>query len=114
MKSSVIPKEMDGVRYTQKQFERLMHLACAEDVSVLFSALKYSDGRYKGMVGEPDRLAIRNDMTYQEYVYILAHELAHHFLHYDKGNMMESDKRSEYEEQADRAAKMLLKALETR
>ena len=41
----------------------------------------------------------------------LAHEIAHSYLHYDKGNTLESKRHAEYEEQADRAAKMLLSAL---
>ncbi|MDE5907771.1 MAG: ImmA/IrrE family metallo-endopeptidase [Lachnospiraceae bacterium] len=42
--------------------------------------------------------------TIEDFNYNLAHELAHYFLHYDKGDIVESDKNKEYEEQADRAA----------
>lgn len=41
----------------------------------------------------------------------IAHELAHAFLHYDKGDITSGNK-AEYEEQADRAATMLLEVLE--
>lgn len=39
------------------------------------------------------------------------YELAHYFQHYDKGDTIRSDRHKEYEEQADRATKMLLAAL---
>lgn len=90
-----------------KLFEKLVHLATDNGITVKFAPLKYSDGRLKG-----NRLAIRQDLeTIDEFNYNLAHELAHAFLHFDKGDTITSDKHSEYEEQADRAAKMLLTAL---
>ena len=41
-------------------------------------------------------------------VYTLAHEIAHGYLHKDTGNTVDSPKHAEYEEQADRAAHMIL------
>ena len=90
-----------------KVFERLVHIATKNNIIVRFAPLQYSDGRLKG-----NRLAIRQDLpTIEEYNYNLAHKLAHYFLHYDKGDTVKSERRAEYEEQADRAAKMLLAAL---
>lgn len=43
--------------------------------------------------------------------YTLAHELAHGYLHKDKGNTRKSPKHAEYEEEADRAANMILDLL---
>ena len=43
--------------------------------------------------------------------YTLAHEIAHGYLHKDKGNTVKSPKHAEYEEQADRAANMILDLL---
>ncbi|WP_294378193.1 ImmA/IrrE family metallo-endopeptidase [uncultured Clostridium sp.] len=43
--------------------------------------------------------------------YTLAHEIAHGYLHKDKGNTINSPKHVEYEEQADRAAHMILDLL---
>lgn len=43
--------------------------------------------------------------------YVLAHEIAHGYLHKDKGNTIDSPKHAEYEEQADRAANMILDLL---
>ena len=45
--------------------------------------------------------------------YNLAHELAHSYLHYDKGDTIHSERHAEYEEQADRAAEMLLELIKT-
>ncbi len=47
-------------------------------------------------------------MTIDRINYNLAHELAHVYLHYDKGDTIRSERHADYEEQADRAAKMLL------
>ena len=41
----------------------------------------------------------------------LAHEIAHTYLHYDKGNILDN-KAPDYEEQVDRAADMLLETIQ--
>lgn len=87
-------------------FEKLMHLATNNGLIVRFAPLAYNDGRLKG-----NRLALRQDMTIEDINYNLAHELAHAFLHYDKGDTITGEKHAEYEEQADRAAKLLLCAI---
>ena len=98
--------------HTPKEMERLMHLAEKNGISVKFTPFKGSDGRLAYAHGEV-RIGIRIGMSFDEYVYNLAHELAHYFLHYDKGDTIRYEKHEEYEEQADRAAKMLLAALST-
>lgn len=91
-----------------KVFEKLVHLATRRGIIVRFCPFQAYDGRIKG-----NKIGIRQDLpTIEDFNYNLAHELAHAFLHYDKGNMMGSEKEAEYEEQADRAAKLLLAALE--
>lgn len=91
-------------------FAQLMHLAYEIGYSVVFVPFKTYDGRVKN-----DRLGIRQDMSIDDINYNLAHELAHVFLHYDKGNILSdaiSDSEHEkYEEQADRAANLLLCAV---
>lgn len=87
-----------------KVFEKLVHLAIKTGVVVKFAPLQYNNGRVKG-----NRIAIRQDLqTIDDYNYTLAHELAHRFLHYDKGDIINNENHIGYEEQADRAAKMLL------
>ena len=84
-----------------KIFERLIHLSRVRGLQVKFAPLQYNYGRLKG-----DRVAIANDMTLEQINTTLAHELAHSYLHYDKGNILEND--GDYEEQANRAAVMLI------
>ena len=90
---------------TGKIFERLVYLAIQNDIIVRFAPLKYNNGRLHG-----NKIAIRQDQqTVEEYNYTLACELAHVYLHYDKGNIIQND--GSYEEQAERAAKMILDSL---
>ncbi len=100
----------ESVRYTAEEMERLIHLAEENNIIVGFAPLPVSKGRLKCVRGEV-RIGIRMGMSFDEYVYTLAHELAHYYLHYDKGDTIASDRHEEYEEQAGRAAKMLLAAL---
>ena len=60
-----------------------------------------------------NRLGIAQDLTMDKINYNLAHELAHSYLHYDKGDTIHSERHAEYEEQADRAAEMLLELIKT-
>lgn len=97
------------MEYTAEEMEQLMHLAEKNNIRVRFTPFETKSGiEYRS---EELRIGIRADMGFNEYVDNLAHELAHYFLHYDKGNTITSEKHAEYEEQADRAAKMLLAAL---
>lgn len=89
---------------TGKIFERLIHLSRKKGMQVKFVPFKTFYGRVKG-----DRIGIANDLHIDEINYNLAHELAHTYLHYDKGNIVEND--GSYEEQADRAAHMIIDAL---
>lgn len=59
-----------------------------------------------------ETIAIRKGLSIEDMRYTLAHEMAHAYLHSDKGNTIFSEKHSEYEEQADRVAMMLLDLLE--
>ena len=87
-----------------KVFERLIYLSRIRGLQVKFCPLKCSYGRLQG-----GRVAIANDIELNKINFTLAHELAHAYLHYDKGNILEND--GSCEEQADRAAKMLMDAL---
>ena len=86
-----------------KVFERLLRLADAKDLNVRLLPLQASEGRLKR-----NRIGIARDLTIDRINYNLAHELAHVYLHYDKGDTIRSERHADYEEQADRAAKMLL------
>lgn len=86
-----------------KIFERLLRLANSKGVIVRFCPFQIYEGRLKG-----NRLGIAQDLSIDKINYNLAHELAHAYLHYDKGDTIHSERHAEYEEQADRAAGMLL------
>lgn len=86
-------------------FAALMHLAVSRGIIVRFAPLQFCDGRLKG-----NKLAIRQSLTIDEINCNLAHEIAHVYLHYDK-DTINTKRHNEYEEQADRAAKMLLDIL---
>lgn len=94
-----------------KVFEELVHLAASRGIAVKFAPLKVSYARIEG-----NRIALSDRLeTIEDFNYNLAHELAHSFLHHDKGDILPGavagEQLAEYEEQADRAAKMLLAAL---
>ena len=89
-----------------KVFEELIKICRAKNILVLFAPFK---GKY-GMVRK-ERIGIANDMNLEDINKTLAHEIAHTYLHYDNGNIVEN-KISNYEEQADRAAVMLLDTIQ--
>ena len=65
-------------------------------------------GLMRGMPSGEIRVGIKIGLSQQESEFTIAHELAHIFLHIDKGNTITDPRHEEFEEQADRAAKMLL------
>ena len=93
-------------------FCKLAHLAEEKGITIRIVPLNFYDGRIKGNI-----IGIRQSLkTIDEYNYNLAHELAHAYLHYDKGNILPNMENKElykqYEEQAERAAKMVLDVLD--
>jgi len=87
-------------------FQNLAYMASKMGCKILFADFQASYGRVKG-----NRIGIKIGMSIDEINYNLAHELAHVFLHYDKGDMIHSPDNEAYEEQADRAARLLLQAI---
>lgn len=73
---------------------------------VRFKNLQINNGRLKG-----NRIALRQGMNNELALHVLAHEIAHAFLHYDKGNTITSEKHAEYEEQAERCAELIIELL---
>lgn len=99
---------------TGKIFENLVHLAVKNGITVRFCPLRASYARIKG-----DRIALNERLdTIEDFNYNLAHELAHSYLHRGKGNItpgaIDEETLAQYEEQADRGARMLLDALAVR
>lgn len=86
----------------------LIKFAEAKGFRVMFRPFKAADGYLKGnKIGLAEEL--KRDPKKQDY--ILAHELAHAYLHRDKGDTINSPFHHEYEEQADRAAELVLDLL---
>lgn len=95
---------------TGKIFENLVHLANQNGIKVLFAPLLISQARIMD-----DRIALNMNLeTIEDFNYNLAHELAHAYLHRGKGDIMpgaiDDETLAQYEEQADRGARMLLDA----
>ena len=96
---------------TGKIFENLVHMAVQNGFTVKFAPLPISHARIKG-----NRIALNQNLgTIDDFNYNLAHELAHSYLHSGKGDInpgvVGEKELAEYEEQADRGAKMLLDAM---
>lgn len=109
MKTEKVIK-ITSTEHTLDELVTLIHLAESQGVKVSFVPFKANDGMMV-RVNNEKRIGIRMGMNFNDYVYNLAHELAHHFLHYDKGDTIRSERHAEYEEQAERAANLLLAAL---
>lgn len=93
-------------------FVKLIHLVEKLRGEVYFVTFK---SKSEGMMVSDNlrnlRIGIRSEMDFDRYIYNIAYELAHYFLHFDKGDTITSARHKEYEEQADRGARMLLAAL---
>lgn len=93
-------------------FVKLIHLVEKLRGEVYFVTFK---SKSEGMMVSDNlrnlRIGIRSEMDFDRYIYNIAYELAHYFLHFDKGDTITSTRHKEYEEQADRGARMLLAAL---
>lgn len=89
-----------------KVFEELIKICRNKEMRVLFAPFQGYYGRLYGK-----RIGIANDLDIENINKTLAHEIAHSYLHYDKGDIVEN-KDTGYEEQADRAADMLLDTIQ--
>lgn len=91
--------------------EKLIHIAWKNGIKVAFVPFKANDGRIKAVRDEV-RIGLRAEMSLDEYVSVLAHELAHYYIHFGMDILaLPAEKQEIYEEQADKAAQMLLDAL---
>lgn len=58
-----------------------------------------------------NRIEIHKHLPFEAIVYEAAYELAHHFIHYNDGNIIDSPLRKDYDDQAERAANMIIMLL---
>lgn len=84
-------------------------LALAEEQGI---TLKLQDINGYASILKRDRIAIHRNQMFEKVVYEAAYELAHYFIHYDQGNMVESPLEKDYNKQAERATVMLIQLLD--
>lgn len=84
-------------------------LALAEDQGI---TLKLKDISGYSSILRGKRIAVRKHQVFEKVVYETAYELAHYFIHYDQGDMVNSPLEKDYNEQAERAAFMMIRMLE--
>lgn len=89
-----------------KLFEMLKFIMKEFKINVKLKPLQANNGLLY-----VDRCAIRANMPLEMINNVLAHEVAHLYLHYDQGDTINSPKHEEYEQEADRAAQLLIDAL---
>lgn len=87
--------------------KKLIKLADKNNVKVRLLDFKTCRGRLKG-----NRIGIDSKLNIEDSRYTLAHELAHLYLHIDKGDTIRSPLHEEYEEQANRTADLIIDLLE--
>lgn len=86
---------------------KLIKLANKKNIKVRLLDFKANKGLLRG-----NRIGIDSKLNIEESRYTLAHELAHAYLHADKGDTRNSLLHKEYEEQANRAANLIIDLLE--
>lgn len=87
-------------------FHTLLQVAEEEGIEVRSFPFRYIDSALQGKC-----IGIRQQLTMEKAAYELAWELAHLFIHYDAGNIIESPLAKEYNDQATRAAGMIIQIL---
>lgn len=97
-----LPQIDDPIRV----FKVLLQVAEDRGIKVSSYPFKCFDSRLHG-----DTIGIRTDVTVEKACYELAWELSHSFIHYKDGDMINSPLAKDYNEQATRAAEMILKIL---
>ena len=103
-KDEPIPEMTDPILI----FRTLLHVAEDRGLDVRSYPFMCNRSILKG-----DMIGIQDGLTLREIDYELAWELAHSFIHYDGGDMIRSPLSKDYNEQATRAAGMIILMLNT-
>lgn len=88
-------------------FKNLLALAEEQGIMLKIKDLKRYDSYLKGQ-----RIAIRKNQMFEKVVYEAAFELAHYFIHYDAGDIINSPLAKDYNDQAEKAAFMIIRLLD--
>lgn len=88
------------------KLEKLKNFALKKGFNIYYIDFKT---RWGAIVGK--NILLASDMPKEKEIYTIAHEIAHAYLHKDKGDTIESPRHKEYEEQANRTAELILDLL---
>lgn len=88
-------------------FKNLLALAEEQGIMLKIKDLKGYDSYLKGQ-----RIAIRKNQMFEKVVYEAAFEPAHYFIHYDAGDIINSPLAKDYNDQAEKAAFMIIRLLD--
>ncbi len=89
-----------------KVLEILLQVARESSIPVY----SYPFKKYDSML-QKNAIGIRTEITVEKACYELAYELAHAFIHYNGGDLINSPLAKEYNQQAERAVHMIIKIL---
>lgn len=84
-------------------------LLLAEEQGIVFK-IKDIHGYFS--ILRENKIAVCSNLVFERVVYELAYELAHYFIHYKNGNLIDSPLSKDYNEQAERAAYMMITMLD--
>lgn len=104
IKSKVAIPHMDEPIFVLKN---LLALADEQGITLKLQDLRKFDSILCGK-----NVAIRKQQLFEKVVYEVAYELAHYFIHYNQGDLVKSPLQKDYDEQAERAAFMMIRMLD--
>ena len=104
IKSKVAIPHMDEPIFV---FKNLLALADEQGITLKLQDLRKFDSILCGK-----NVAIRKQHLFEKVVYEVAYELAHYFIHYNQGDLVKSPLQKDYDEQAERAAFMMIRMLD--
>nr|WP_288700631.1 ORF6N domain-containing protein [uncultured Blautia sp.] len=88
-------------------FKNLLALADEQGITLKLQDFKSFSSMLHGKC-----IGIRKQQLFEKVVYETAYELAHYFIHYNQGNLVKSPLEKDYNEQAERAAFMMIRMLD--
>lgn len=88
-------------------FKNLLALADEQGITLKLQDFKSFSSMLHGKC-----IGIRKQQLFEKVVYETAYELAHYFIHYNQGNLVQSPLEKDYNEQAERAAFMMIRMLD--
>lgn len=86
-------------------------MALAEEENI---KLEVKDIKGYFSVLHKDRIALQRNLVLEKAIYETAYELAHYFIHYDCGNLIDSPLKKDYNAQAEKAAYLIIRLLDNK